>query len=388
MRLTSLSLRDFRNVEALDLSLPAGISVFWGDNGQGKTNLLEAVYLLATLKSFRSAKNKELIRFERTDAGTTKPAAGCAVIKGRLLSAGLPRDYQVTVDDKGKRVRVDDKDPRGLPNYFAGIKAVAFVPADLRMVDGGPELRRSFLDRAAFTLDAGYLSVARDYAAALKQKNALLRDGKRTGREPDRALVCVWNDRLIAAGVQVIAHRVAFLTAFVPVFRDLHAGITGAAKGRAEMRYRGPVGVDAVTGGAAGIEAALRKKVEEALPQEVRRGFCTVGPHRDDWELRVGGEPLRAFGSQGQVRSAALAMRMAVMVLTRSSAGVCPLFLLDDVSSELDANRNRQLMERLIELEAQVLVTTTSRDNLRLDGASYAAFRVAAGTVTPDGQWS
>lgn len=288
------------------------------------------------------------------------------------------------MDGKGKRVRVDGKDPRGLPNYFAGIKAVAFVPSDLRMVDGGPDLRRSFLDRAAFTLDATYLGVAKEYAASLKQKNALLRQGKRTGRAPDKALMSVWNDRLIDAGVQVITRRVAFLEAFAPVFREVHEGITGAAKGRAEIRYRGPVGADAVSGGVEAIAAELRRKIEGAFPQEVRRGYATIGPHRDDWELRVGGEPLRSFGSQGQVRSAALAMRMAVMVLTRQAAGVCPLFLLDDVSSELDANRNRQLMERLIELQAQVLVTTTSRDNLKLEDSGYAAFRVANGTVTPD----
>jgi DNA replication and repair protein RecF len=298
------------------------------------------------------------------------------------VAGGLPRDYQVTVDKSGKRVRVDGKDPRGLPNYFAGIKAVAFVPSDLRMVDGGPELRRSFLDRAAFTLDPTYLGLARDYASALKQKNALLRQAKRTGRPPDRALMDVWNERLITAGVQVVGRRVGFLKAFAPVFREVHEGITGAAKGRAEIRYRGPVSADAVAGGQEGIEAELRRKVQGAFPQEVRRGHSTVGPHRDDWELRVGGEPLRSFGSQGQVRSAALAMRMAVMVLTKEAAGVCPLFLLDDVSSELDASRNKQLMERLTELEAQVLVTTTSLDNLKLDLSGYTAFRVAEGEVS------
>jgi DNA replication and repair protein RecF len=258
------------------------------------------------------------------------------------------------------------------------------VPSDLRMVDGGPDLRREFLDRAAFTLDSTYLSVARDYRAALRQKNALLRDGKRSGRGPDPALVGVWNDRLIAAGAEVISRRVAFLERFAPVFRAVHEGITGAAKGHAEIRYRSPVGAAALKDGGAGVQAELRRKVQAALPQELARGYSTVGPHRDDWELRVGGEPLRAFGSQGQVRSAALGMRMAVMELTKQSAGVCPLFLLDDVSSELDAHRNRQLMERLRALQAQVLVTTTSLENLKLDRAEYVAFRVRDGTVQPE----
>jgi len=384
MRLSSLSLRDFRNLHSVDLELAPGITVFFGDNGQGKTNLLEAVYLLATLKSFRGAKNSELIRFERTDKAT-KRVAECAVIKGRLLTGSLPRDFQVTIDPKGKRIRVDGKDPRGLPNYFSGIKAVSFVPSDLRMVDGGPELRREFLDRAAFTLDSSYLKVARDYRSALRQKNALLRDGKRTGRAPDAALLGVWNDRLIAAGAEVVQRRVAFLGRFAPVFRAVHEGITGAAKGYAEIRYRGPVSAEALGSGRSGIEQHLREKMEAAMPQEIQRGHTTIGPHRDDWVLRVGGEPLRAFGSQGQVRSAALGMRMAVMELTHEAAGVCPLFLLDDVSSELDAHRNQQLMERLRALNAQVLVTTTSLENLKLLRERYEAFSVRAGVVTGDG---
>ena len=294
------------------------------------------------------------------------------------------RDYQVTVDGKGKRIRVDGKDPRGLPNYFKGIKAVSFTPNDLRMVDGGPEGRRDFLDRAAFTLDSSYLGVAKEYRTALRQKNALLRDGKRTGCSPDKALVGVWNDRLIMAGTEVIARRVGFLERFAPTFRAVHEGITGAAKGYAEIRYRGPVGSVALTSGRQGIEDELRRKVEGAWTAEVRRGHATVGPHRDDWELRVGGEPLRSFGSQGQVRSAALAMRMAVMEMTKEAAGVCPLFLLDDVSSELDAHRNRQLMDRLADLEAQVFVTTTSLSNLHLTRARTGTFRVRQGVVTEE----
>ena len=200
-------------------------------------------------------------------------------------------------------------------------------------------------------------------------------------RAPDKALLSVWNDKLIPAGVEVIAHRVAFLERFAPVFRAVHEGITGAAKGRAEVRYRGPVTAAAVQGGREGIADELRRKIEGAFPAEARRGHATIGPHRDDWELRVGGEPLRAFGSQGQVRSAALAMRMAVMELTMESAGVCPLFLLDDMSSELDTHRNRQLMDRLATLGAQVLVTTTSMNNLRLDGHQVASWAVREGTV-------
>jgi DNA replication and repair protein RecF len=235
-----------------------------------------------------------------------------------------------------------------------------------------------------FTLDPTYLQTARDYRSALKQKNALLREARRTGRPPDATLLAIWNDKLVEAGAQVVLRRTDFLRQFAPVFREVHQGITAAAKGRAEFRYRGCVGTEAVSDGLSGIEAALHTKVAAAAAQEATRGFCTVGPHRDDWELRVGEEPLRSFGSQGQIRSAALAMRIGQMVLAKSLTGACPLFLLDDVSSELDPHRNAHLMSLLLDLEAQVLITTTHRSNLLLETGSYRSWHVIEGTVSLD----
>ena len=347
------------------------MAVFHGDNGQGKTNLLESVYLLATLKSFRGAKNRDLIRH-----GTAR-----AAVEGTLHHQGLRRDHHVTVDKGGKRCRIDGKNPRGLPEYFAHIKAIAFVPSDVRLADGAPETRREFLDRAAFTLDPGYLAIARAYSSALKQKNALLRDAKLRRVRPDPALLGVWNDRLAESGAEVVERRVSFLRDFAPVFRELHGGITGAAKGRPEIRYRGAVTPDDVEGGRGAIRDALRRKVEASRDAEQRRGYSLVGPQRDDWELRVGGEPLRTLGSQGQLRSAALALRLAQMVLTRRKTGICPVFLLDDVGSELDPHRNRRLLEQLGELQAQVLITTTTLANLHLPAGTYVDFKVENGAV-------
>ena len=373
MHLASLRLRDFRNLASIDIVLPEGLCVFWGDNGQGKTNLLESVYLLATLKSFRGARGPDLVR------------SGCkvAVVEGRLVSGGLPRDCRLQIDGRGKQLRLDGKRPAGLPDWFRLIKAVAFVPSDLRLVDGPPEGRRAFLDRAAFTMDASYLDIARQYASALKQKNALLRDAKRRGRRPEPALLDVWNDRLVAAGARVVERRTSFLRDFAPVFRELHGGITSAAKGRSEFLYRGCVGTEALSEGSEGIAAALRSKIDAAASQEASRGFSTAGPHRDDWDLRVGGEPLRSYGSQGQVRSAALSMRVAQMVLAQRTSGICPLFLLDDVSSELDPHRNEHLMRLLLEMRAQVLITTTDRSNLRMDAGAYRSWRVEEGKLGP-----
>ena len=370
--LSQLQLRDFRNFERLDLQLMPGITVFWGDNAQGKTNLLESAYILASLKSFRPARNAELIR-TGADVGT---------VQGRLVSAGLPRFCAVEISARGKRVKIDGKAPRSLPGYFETIKAVSFVPSDLRLIDGPPEARRNFLDRAAFTMDPLFLQVARDYREALRQKNALLRQGRRGGAQVTPALLSTWNERLVASGSLVVARRVNLLEEFAPVFREVHEGITGAARGHAEIGYRSCVPAAAVSGGLDAISTAMMKRTEEVMAEEIRRGFATYGPQRDDWELSVGGAPLRRFGSQGQVRSAALALRVAQMVLARRKLGICPLFLLDDVSSELDSHRNRQLMSLLIDLGAQVLITTTELSNLRLEKGQYESFRLVKGALS------
>ena len=369
--LRKLLLRDFRNFTQLDLDLDPGITVLWGDNAQGKTNFLEAAYILATLKSFRGARNGELIRGE----------ANSALIRGELVTSNLPRACEVEISSRGKRVRVDGKSPRSLPGYFESIKAVSFVPSDLRLIDGAPDLRRSFIDRAAFTMDPRFLKVAQDYREALRQKNALLRQNRRGGPAATPALLAVWNERLVASGSLVVEHRVRFLEEFAPIFREVHDGITDSAKGRADINYQACVGVEAVAGGRAAIAASMFEKTEQLVDEELRRGFATWGPHRDDWQLRVGGQALRRFGSQGQIRSAALSLRVAQMVLARRSLGICPLFLLDDVSSELDPHRNRQLMSVLGDLEAQVLITTTELSNIRLQKGQYEALRVVNGTI-------
>ncbi|HIF08079.1 MAG TPA: DNA replication and repair protein RecF [Gemmatimonadetes bacterium] len=251
MQVSRLALRDFRNFRAIDLDPPPGICVFWGDNAQGKTNLLESIYLLSTLKSFRGAKNRDLVR----------KGASQATIRGRLTSKDLPRDCVLQIDSSGKKPRLDGKSPRGLTQYFDVIKAVSFVPSDLRLVDGLPQGRRDFLDRATFTLQSEYLGEVRTYRAALAQKNALLRDARASGRPPDPGLLATWEEPLIAAGARLIQRRTDFLKQFAPVFREVHEGITGAAKGHAAFRYKGCIGPESLAGGFDAIAEGLRTKM-------------------------------------------------------------------------------------------------------------------------------
>jgi len=231
-------------------------------------------------------------------------------------------------------------------------------------------------------MEPQFLKVAQDYREALRQKNALLRQSRRGGPQATPALLGIWNERLVASGSLVVAHRVRFLEEFAPIFREVHEGITEAAKGRAEISYRACVGADAIAGGLDTIARSMHEKTEGLMAEELRRGFATWGPHRDDWQLTVGGDALRRFGSQGQVRSAALSLRVAQMVLARRKLGVCPVFLLDDVSSELDPRRSSQMMSLLGDLEAQVLITTTELSNIRLENAQFDALRVVKGTIS------
>ena len=327
--------------------------------------------MLSTLKSFRGAKNRDLIRRGEQQA----------IIRGRLSSKGLPRDCELRIDSRGKKTQLDGKNPRSLTDYFEVIKAVSFVPSDLRLVDGPPDGRRDFLDRATFTMNSEYLNEVRAYRAALSQKNALLREARRRGQAPDRTLLDTWEEGLIATGARLIQRRTDFLATFAPVFREVHEGVTGAAKGHAEFRYKGCIGPETLAEGFESIAEGLRTKMRRSAALEASRGFCTVGPHRDDWELSVGGEALKRFGSQGQVRSAALALRLAQMVLAQRSSGSCPLFLLDDVSSELDSDRNKHLMDLVQSLPTQVFITTTARSNLRLPSDSCTSWRIRSGTL-------
>jgi DNA replication and repair protein RecF len=361
----------YRNLADAAILLPDGLSVFWGDNGQGKTNVLEAVYLLATLKSFRGARNRDLIRH----------GAGAASITGAVVDRGLRRHCRVAIEPVGRRCQLDGKDPRALTDYFSAVRAVAFVPQDLRLVDGPPELRRGFLDRTAFTLDPIFLDTAREYQAALSQKNALLRASRAAGTAPDPNLLDAWDQRLAEAGARVVARRLGLLRDFAPRFREIHDGIAGAAPGHAELRYRCCAGADASAESLPELVAALSRRIADARRDEVARGFALLGPHREDWDLQVGGQALRRFGSQGQLRSAALALRVTQLLLASQRAASPPIFLLDDVSSELDPQRNQRLFGLLRSLNTQVAITTTDLLNLRLPSSAYSAFHVESGRI-------
>ena len=338
MKLLRLSVRDWRNLPQVDLDTDSRFVVLWGDNAQGKTNLLEAVYALATLKSFRTRKNRELVRWDQDRAQ----------VRGRIFDGHVERELTLDVTLKSRSATVDGKPPRVLREYFDGIRAVLFAPEDVAIVRGAPDLRRAFVDRAAFTASATFLEVAQLHRRLLDQKSALLRQFP-----VDRVQLAIFDEQLAQAGAHLVLRRRRIVDELDARFGELHARISG--HGDVTMRYRSclPQGDEPSE-----LAAAYLALLEQSREGDIERGASRVGPQRDDLVLSLDSRSARNFASQGQARSVVLALKLSELLAARER-GARPLFLLDDLSSELDRLRRGRLVELLAELDLQCFVTTT-----------------------------
>ncbi len=373
MRLLRLSIQDFRNLERVEVVPSVHATIAVGQNGQGKTNLLEALYYLCTLKPLRAGKLQELVRF----------GAGRATVTGRFLLHGAERDISVQVQDGARGVFVDGKKAASLEDYFGGVAVVAFTPDDLHVVKGGPDGRRGFLDRAVFNRFPAFLKESRAYARALKNRNRLLKD-----RAPAEYLAA-YDEALARAGARVWMRRRALMAELSGRASAAFARI-GRTADPATFRYA-PHGLklpEETPFDAASEEvlaAHLLRRLAERLPRDGERGYTSVGPHADDVALELGGRSARDYASQGQQRAFVLAWKVAEIENLSAALGVLPLLLLDDVSSELDPERNAYLMGYLAESGAQVVLTTTDGSLVRAAaGTDTRWLRVCAGTVADE----
>ncbi|MGM0577217.1 MAG: DNA replication/repair protein RecF [Myxococcota bacterium] len=366
MHLLALECENFRNLEPLRLDPHPRFNILEGNNGQGKTNLLEAIYLLGTLQSFRESKTRMLVRWD----------AESAWVRGEVERRGVVRKMGVELTPKGKRAAVDGKTVPRLTEYFGHLHVVIFGPEDLALTKGGPGERRRFLDRAIFNLYPAYLDDMRAYVRALRSRNRLLREA------PDGALAPSvlesFDEELVRRGARVLDRRLRFLAGFRPVFEEAFRRITGGDH-ELGVRYDGARGVEEGLDEAA-LAGRLRERSQRTLQRDRRRGYTGSGPHVDDLVFTLDGHPARIHASQGQHRAFALALKIAELQLAETVLGGPPVLLLDDVSSELDRERNAQLMRFLDHAGGQVFITTTDRAWIRVEGASRV-FRVAGGAI-------
>ncbi|HEY6839242.1 MAG TPA: DNA replication/repair protein RecF, partial [Geobacteraceae bacterium] len=330
-------------------------------NAQGKTNLLESIYLLGTMKSFRHAKNTELITW------------GCAtgVVHGLVERQGVTRNIALIINREGKQVRVDRKAVIKLADFFGNLNVVIFSPEEIAMMKGMPEARRRYLDRAVFSGDQSYLAVHHEYTKTLRQRNTLLKSDNRSGLD-------VWSEKLAQAGARVVGRRRAYLNAIEPLVADFYREIAGSGH-TAALTYR-PHLLQEDSGEDVALQ--LLQALERTAGEE--RRYCTtvVGPHRDDVAFLINGKVVKQHASQGEQRSYVLALKMAEIEYLQRTFSHPPVLLLDDISSELDRERSRNLMEFLKTKEMQVFISTTGLETLPLDGiGDYTTFRVDGGKV-------
>ena len=371
--LGALSLRDFRNLARLDLGFPSAGAVVVGENGQGKSNLLEAIYYLHLLRSVRGARDVDVVRFgapgfhiaARTSGGTYHE-----------LSAGFERQ------GRRKRVKLDGAEPPRLSDALGALPCVLFSPADVDLVAGAPSSRRRYLDILLALSSRPYLAALQRYRAALAQRNAALRETLRgTGPRAEQR-VAIWEAPLAEHGAVLWRDRVAWSGQCAGRFAELCAAIGEQAP--VAMRYTTPL--EPSSASVEDIADALGRALEQRRGLDMRRGITHAGPHRDDLALTLDGRELRAFGSAGQQRTAAIALRLLEAETLRERLSAAPLFLLDDPFAELDARRSSRILDLLAaQGMGQTLLTVPRESDIPPALSSLARWRIAAGVVTLDG---
>jgi DNA replication and repair protein RecF len=354
LRIERLFARGFRNLEALDLEPGPGFNVLHGDNGAGKSNLLEAIYYLGALRSFRGARTDDLVRL-----GSER-----AVLKARVADGRGPRVLQVELDrERSRRLALDDKRPRSMRAWQAAVQMVLFFPGQLELAAGGAEGRRVFMDRILEPMDPAYGPAHAAYEKALRSRNRLLKQDA-----PDRRALAAFDELLAEHGAAVGQARARLLQDLAPRVQRAFEAILGAEL-PLELLYRPRVRPE---------RGALREALGRSLAKDLARGFTAEGPHADDMALELRRVPARHHASQGQHRAMVLALKVAELDVLAERTGRVPILLLDDVSSELDRARNRRLFALLSGLGGQVFLTTTHPEFILLE-EQRRDFRVEAG---------
>lgn len=346
MYLSEIELRNFRNYENRQVEFSPGINVFIGENAQGKTNLLEAIYVLAMTRSHRTANDRELINWQAKEA----------MVKGTVIKQTGRVPLEVLLGTRGKRVKVNHLFQSRLSTYIGNLNVVLFAPEDLALVKGAPQERRQFMDTEFSQMSSRYLYAISQFRGLLKQRNEYLKQLK-YGSQVDQVLLEVLSDQLAESGAAVMAMRFKLLKRLETWSAQLHEHIS-QQKEVLKLKYISQVMIDEKTAENE-IAEQLQKLYHEHQSQEVKLGTTLYGPQRDDIRFLINEQDVHRFGSQGQQRTTALAVKLAEIDLMNEQTGEYPLLLLDDVLSELDDDRQTHLLTA-IQDKVQTFLTTTS----------------------------
>lgn len=337
MYIQSLRLADYRNYEALSMEYSEGTNILYGDNAQGKTNILEALYLVATTRSHRGVFDKDLIRF-----GCTEGHIRCVVWKGGM-------DYQVDLHlrkGRAKGIAVNGQRIRKASDLIGLLHIVFFSPEDLSIVKDGPSQRRRFMDMELCQLDKTYLHDLNQYNKVVEQRNRLLRQLMEVPSL--ESTMELWNEQLVEYGSRIIRRRKEFLRDLNEIIVKIHGKLSGGTE-QLSLCYEPNV-----------EEELYREELQRIREREKYIGSTAVGPHKDDFVFVCDEIDLRRFGSQGQQRTCALSLKLSELELVKRAIGESPVLMLDDVLSELDTNRQNYLLNSLGGI--QTFITCTGLD--------------------------
>jgi DNA replication and repair protein RecF len=350
MHIEQLQLKNYRNYAHLDIQFDDKVNVIIGENAQGKTNMMEAIYVLAFTKSHRTSKEKELIQWDKE----------YAKIEGRITKRTQSLPLEVVVSSKGKRAKLNHLEQGRLSDYIGALNVVMFAPEDLTLVKGAPQIRRRFMDMELGQIQPRYIYHLGQYQKVLKQRNHLLKQMQRRN-STDMTMLQVLTDQLIEHAATLLERRFAFLELLRNWASPIHHGISRELE-RLEIQYNPTIEVSEEANKEK-IETIYLNKFRDMKDKEIDRGTTLIGPHRDDLVFYVNGKDVQTYGSQGQQRTTALSVKLAEIELIYKEVGEYPILLLDDVLSELDDFRQSHLLNT-IQGKVQTFVSTTSVDGI------------------------
>lgn len=337
MKIKSLKLKDFRNYDNLEISFCDQTNIIYGDNAQGKTNILEAIYVSGTTRSHKSAKDREMIRFDCDEAHIS------------TIVEKQEKDHRIDIHlkkSRSKGIAVDQIPIKKASDLFGLLNIIFFSPEDLNIIKDGPSERRRFMDSELCQLDRIYLHHLSEYQKVLNQRNKLLKD---IYYEPAlRDTLSVWDEKLIEYAKEVIRRRKRFIEEIAPIVENIHGEISG---GKETLKIAYEPNTD---------DAFMADELIRAREHDLRMAQTSVGPHRDDIDFEIESKDVRKYGSQGQQRTAALSLKLSEIILAEKELNERPVLLLDDVMSELDKDRQNYLLSSI--KNTQTIITCTGLD--------------------------
>ncbi len=369
LRLKHLTLINYRNHASTELEFTSPVNVLVGGNGEGKTNILEAIYYLATGRSHRNSRDADILNWN----------ADYFSVRGEIERRPGMAHFDVYYTRKGqKRIRINRKEIKKLSELVGQFGVVMFSPENLQIVQGSPQERRKYLDFAASQSNGQYFFYLQQYHQVLTQRNQLLK-AIQEGKDKGESLP-VWNQQLIDAGVEVIIRRRQYAEKLKTIIAPIHERLSDGSESL-EVKYVGTLS-SSEHDSPDTIRGIFNEKICRLEKAERIRGYTLVGPHRDDLLISANQIDLRFYGSQGQQRTAALSLKLAEVEIVKDGMGECPVLLLDDVMSELDDFRRKQLLS-IMDGTFQTFISSTNLNPFQGKiSQEYSVHRVKQGTVT------